>query len=311
LAYAFRIQALTRDFPNGVRAVDSLNLEVRAGTVFGFLGPNGAGKTTTIRLLLGLLEPTSGTAEVLGFDVRRDGQRIRESTGALLEHHGLYERLSAHDNLYFYARIAQLSRADARARVQELLEQFGLWERRHDPAGTWSRGMKQKLAIARTLLHRPQLVFLDEPTAGLDPMAAAALRNELAALAEQTGTSIFLTTHNLAEAERLCTQIGVVVSGRLIASGHPDELRAARGGEQIEIVGRELEAGAAALLGLPDIQSTMFRNGRLVVQMKRGASAAPVVTALVERGAQIEEVRRDAASLEDIFMSLLGEAAHE
>jgi ABC-2 type transport system ATP-binding protein len=311
LAYAFRIQQLTRDFPNGVRAVDNLTLEVRAGTVFGFLGPNGAGKTTTIRLLLGLLEPTSGAAEVLGYDVRSDGQRIRESTGALLEHHGLYERLSAHDNLYFYARIAQLSRAAARARVQELLEQFSLWERRDDPAGTWSRGMKQKLAIARTLLHRPQLVFLDEPTAGLDPMAAATLRNELAALAEQTGTSIFLTTHNLAEAERLCTQIGVVVRGRLVASGHPDELRAARGGEQIEIVGRQLETGATALLGLPDIQSTMFRNGRLVVQLKRGASAAPVVAALVERGAQIEEVRRDAASLEDIFMSLLGEAAHE
>lgn len=303
--YAFRTEALTREFQGGVRALDNLTLEVPAGIVFGFLGPNGAGKTTTIRLLLGLLEPTSGTAEVLGHDVRTAGERIREQTGALLEHHGLYERLSAYDNLYFYARVARLSRADARARVRELLERFELWDRRDDPAGTWSRGMKQKLAIARALVHQPQLVFLDEPTAGLDPIAAATLRNELAALAEQTGTSIFLTTHNLAEAERLCARIGVVSKGRLVAHGHPDALRAARGGEQVEIVGNGLEAGANLLANVPTVTSASMRNGRLVVQLERGASAAPIVAALVQGGAEIEEVRRDAASLEDVFMSLI------
>jgi ABC-2 type transport system ATP-binding protein len=303
--YAFRTEALTREFQGGVRALDNLTLEVPAGIVFGFLGPNGAGKTTAIRLLLGLLEPTSGTAEVLGHDVRTAGERIREQTGALLEHHGLYERLSAYDNLYFYARVARLSRADARARVRELLERFELWDRRDDPAGTWSRGMKQKLAIARALVHQPQLVFLDEPTAGLDPIAAATLRNELAALAEQTGTSIFLTTHNLAEAERLCARIGVVSKGRLVAHGHPDALRAARGGEQVEIVGNGLEAGANLLANVPTVRSASMRNGRLVVQLERGASAAPIVAALVQGGAEIEEVRRDAASLEDVFMSLI------
>ncbi len=309
--YAFRTDGLTREFAGGVRALDNLTLEVPAGIVFGFLGPNGAGKTTTIRLLLGLLEPTSGSAEVLGHDVRTAGDQIRQNTGALLEHHGLYERLSAYDNLYFYARVARLSRNDARARVQEVLEHFGLWDRRDDAAGTWSRGMKQKLAIARALVHQPQLVFLDEPTAGLDPIAAAALRNELAALAERTGTSIFLTTHNLAEAERLCAQIGVVARGRLIAAGHPDELRAARGGEQIEIVGRNLEVSAQALRAIASIRATSFRNGRLIVQQERGASAAPVIASLVQHGAEIEEVRRDAASLEDIFMSLLEEPALE
>ncbi|HEY0672183.1 MAG TPA: ABC transporter ATP-binding protein [Longimicrobiales bacterium] len=307
MAYAFRTRLLTREFAGGVRALDALTMEVPAGTVFGFLGPNGAGKTTTIRLLLGLLEPTSGDAEVLGFNVRTQSQQIREHTGALLEHHGLYERLSAFDNLYFYARIARLPRAAARARVQELLEQFGLWDRRGDAAETWSRGMKQKLAIARALLHRPQLVFLDEPTAGLDPIAAAALRNDLAALPAQTGTSVFLTTHNLAEAERLCAQIGVVSKGRLVAFGHPDELRGARGGEQIEIVGRNLEPGAAHLATMAAIQSHSFRNGRLIVHATRGASAAPIVAMLVQNGAEIEEVRRDAASLEDVFMSLLEE----
>ena len=298
--YAFRTQNLSRDFAGGVRAVDDITLEIPAGHVFGFLGPNGAGKTTTIRLLLGLIEPTEGSAEVLGFDVRTQGQQIRERTGALLEHHGLYERLTAFENLYFYARIARFGRAEAKARIQEQLEQFGLWDRRNDSVGTWSRGMKQKLAIARALLHRPQLVFLDEPTAGLDPVAAATLRDDLAQLSAATGTSIFLTTHNLAEAERLCSYIGVVAGGRLLASGHPDELRTARGGEQIEIVGRNLQAAAQAL---PDHS---FRNGRLVVQLPRGSSAAPIVSALVHGGAEIEEVRRDAASLEDVFIALLG-----
>jgi ABC-2 type transport system ATP-binding protein len=310
MPYAFRTQNLTREFEGGVRALDDLTLEVRAGIVFGFLGPNGAGKTTTIRLLLGLLDPSSGEAEVLGHNVRTNAQQIREGTGALLEHHGLYERLSASDNLYFYARVARLGRAEARARVRELLEQFGLWDRRDDAVGTWSRGMKQKLAIARTLLSRPRLVFLDEPTAGLDPIAAATLRNDLAALADQTGTSIFLTTHNLAEAERLCAQIGVVANGRLVAFGHPDELRAKRGGETIEIVGRALETAALQLAQLEFVQSSFMRNGRLVVHTVRGSSAAPIVAALVQNGAEIEEVRRDAASLEDVFVSLFQEPDH-
>ena len=303
--HAFRAFDLTREFANGVRALDGLTLEVPAGIVFGFLGPNGAGKTTTIRLLLGLLDPSSGYAEVLGHDVRTHAQQVRERTGALLEHHGIYERLSAFDNLYFYARIAGLSRNDAHTRIRELLDQFGLWDRRNDVAGNWSRGMKQKLAIARALLHRPQLVFLDEPTAGLDPVAAAALRDDLEALSEQTGTSIFLTTHNLAEAERLCSYIGVIANGKLIAAGHPDELRAARGGEKIEVVGQKLDCANDLLSAMPDIESYVLRNGHLIINKKRGASAAPIIAALVNRGAEVEEVRRDAASLEEVFISLL------
>ena len=203
---AIRTDRLTRDFASEagpVRAVDNLSLEVPAGIVFGFLGPNGAGKTTTLRLLLGLLEPTQGRAEVLGFDTLSQADAVRTGCGALLEHTGVYEQMSAEDNLELYGRIWRLPGAERKARIKELLSHIGLWERRKDPVGKWSRGMKQKLALARTLLHRPALIFLDEPTAGLDVQSAVEVRNDLAALAAREGVTVFLTTHNMNEAEKL------------------------------------------------------------------------------------------------------------
>ncbi len=197
-----------------VKAVDDLSLEVPAGIVFGFLGLNGAGKTTTIHLLLGLLEPTTGQARVLGFDTRTQAEAIRTRSGALLEFAGLYERMSAQDNLDFYGRIYQMPAPDRRARIKELLTHLDLWERRRDLVGTWSRGMKQKLAVARALLHHPPLVFLDEPTAGFDPIAAAALREDLASLVAREGVTVFLNTHNLTEAEKLCARVGVIRRGK-------------------------------------------------------------------------------------------------
>ncbi|MCX7681970.1 MAG: ABC transporter ATP-binding protein, partial [Anaerolineae bacterium] len=235
--YAMHTDNLTRDFDT-LRAVDTLNLEVPRGIIFGFLGPNGAGKTTTIRLLLGLLEPTAGRAEVLGFDTRTQADEIRSRTGALLEHHGLYERLNAEDNLEFYGRVWHISAGARQARIRELLSHLGLWERRKEMVGNWSRGMKQKLAIARALLHHPQLLFLDEPTAGLDPVAAAALREDLATLAAREGVTVFLTTHNMAEAEKLCQIVGVIRKGQLLAVGSPAELRTMRGAPRVEMIGR-------------------------------------------------------------------------
>jgi ABC-2 type transport system ATP-binding protein len=209
---------------------------VPAGVVFGFLGPNGAGKTTTIRLLLSLIDPTGGGAEVLGFDTRTQGREIRARCGALLEHSGLYERLSAEDNLRFYGKVARMSGSDLNKRIEELLRQMGLWERRQEAVVKWSRGMKQKLAIARAVLHRPGLVFLDEPTAGLDPVAANGLRKDLAALVSQQGATIFLTTHNMAEAEKLCNLVAVIREGKLLAIGNPAELRASAGQGSLEDV---------------------------------------------------------------------------
>lgn len=300
-----RTQNLTRDFGN-IRAVDQLSLEIPHGIVFGFLGPNGSGKTTTIRLLLGLLEPTQGSASVFGFDVRENAGRIREQTGALLEHTGLYERLTAEDNLDFYGRVYRLPASQRRARIQELLESMGLWERRKEVVGTWSRGMKQKLAIARALVHQPRLIFLDEPTAGLDPVASAALREDLSRLASDSQVTIFLTTHNLTEAEKLCQQVAVIRSGKLLAVGEPEELRSRNRTTQVEIYGRGFTANLLDQLSADrSVRALRQQNGHIVLEMNPQADIAPVISRLVAGGAEIEEVRKSRATLEDIFLELV------
>jgi ABC-2 type transport system ATP-binding protein len=307
------MEGVSRDFGSRsgqVRAVDNLSLEVPAGTIFGFLGPNGAGKTTTIRLLLGLLEPTAGRVEVLGLDPRSQGGKVRASTGALLEHTGIYEQLSAEDNLEFYGRIWRLPRAERQERIRELLTHMGLWNRRHDRAGTWSRGMKQKLALARALLHRPRLVLLDEPTAGLDVPSAAEVRADLAALAMREGVTVFLTTHNMAEAEKLCTQVAVIRQGKLVATGHPDELRARAGGLRVEIVGSGFDEPALARVrARPEVAAAEGRNGRLTIDLAQETEVAPLVSLLVDAGAEVEEVRKGKASLEEVFLTLMEEEA--
>src|SRR5215469_6230716 len=232
-----RTEHLSRFFGT-VKAVDDLSLEVPAGIVFGFLGPNGAGKTTTIHLLLGLLEPTQGQASVLGFDTRTQADDIRARIGALLEFAGLYERMTAEDNLDFYGRIYHMPAPERRARIKELLTHLDLWDRRQDQVGKWSRGMKQKLAVARALFHHPPLIFLYQPTAGFDPVAAATLRDDLDGLVKREGVTVFLNTHNLAEAEKFCAQVGVIRKGKLLKVGNPDELRFKQGGRQADIVGR-------------------------------------------------------------------------
>jgi ABC-2 type transport system ATP-binding protein len=311
-------RGLGRDFPTTgqpagtVRALDELEMEVPRGIVFGFLGPNGAGKTTTIRLLLGLLEPTRGSAAVLGLDTVRESAAIREQSGALLEHSGLYEKFSAEENLDFYGRVYRLAVAERRARIQELLEHLQLWSRRTEPLTEWSRGMRQKVAVARALLHRPRLLFLDEPTSGLDPVAAASLRDDLASVAEAEKVTVFLTTHNLAEAERLCALVAIVRSGRLAAFGSPAELRAARSGTQAEIRGRRIGQEALDhLRARPEVVGAELREGGLLLRLAKDAELAPIVTWLVQEGAEVEEVRRGGASLEEVFLELVDDQEEE
>ncbi len=298
---------LTRQFKNVV-AVDQVSLEIPRGVIFGFLGPNGAGKTTTIRLLLGLLEPTQGKAEVLDFDTRIKSDEIRARCGALLEHSGIYERLSAEDNLEYYGRIWRLAPANRKARIKELLSHFGLWDRRKETPDKWSRGMKQKLAIARALLHHPALIFLDEPTAGLDPVSAAALRDDLASLAEREGVTVFLTTHNLSEAEKLCSLVGVIRQGLLLKVGNPGELRRNTGAPRVEIIGRGFtEAVIASLRSQPDVVQVEQKDNRLLLELSSPVSTAPLINLLVQAGAEVEEVRKGSASLEEVFLTLMEE----
>ncbi len=305
MLYAIQTRQLTRDF-GALRAVDQISFEVPLGTVFGFLGPNGSGKTTTIRLLLGLIEATSGEAEVLGMNVRRQADDIRAASGALLEHTGLYERLTAEDNLDFYGRVWRMPAVQRKARIQAVLEDIGLWERRRETVGTWSRGMKQKLAVARAMLHQPRLIFLDEPTAGLDPLAAAALRDDLEGLARLQGVTVFLTTHNLPEAEKLCSQVAVVRGGKLLMVGAPDELRMRTGGPRLEVVGRGLTAQVVAgLRALPAVGQVQANETHVEVELKDAEQSAQIVQFLVAQGVQIEEVRKGKASLEEAFLSLM------
>jgi ABC-2 type transport system ATP-binding protein len=291
-----------------LHAVDGISFEVPAGTIFGFLGPNGAGKTTTIRLLLGLLEASSGSAEVLGFDTRTQADQIRLNCGALLEHTGLYERLSAEDNLDLFGRIWHIPPVERQQRIQSLLEKMGLYERRKELINGWSRGMKQKLAVVRTLMHDPKLVFLDEPTAGLDPVAAASLRDDLADLARQHGVTVFLTTHNMAEAEKICDQVAVINKGKLLSVGSPDELRLRQGTHALIVVGRGFnEEIMQALRAMPDVAGVELQDHHLVVHFTRETDSGTLVQFLAGKGVMIDEVRKGKASLEEAFLALLEE----
>ena len=317
-----RIENLIRDF-GPVRAVDNLTLEIPPGIVFGFLGPNGAGKTTTIRLLLGLLSPTAGTIEVLEKNIAADPDYIRENTGALLEHNGLYERLSAGENLDFYGRIWKMPSPERRARIKKLLSHFELIDRRNDKVGSFSKGMKQKLAVARAMLHKPRLIFLDEPTAGLDPVASARLRDDIAGLAANEGTTVFLTTHNLSEADKICGRIAVINKGKLVATGIPDELKNQRSSERVRITGRgfvgnsenagnneqsePLDAVIKMLKARDDITDAEHRDEALHIDLADNANMTPIISLLIREGFGIEEIIKEKASLEEVFLKIMDE----
>lgn len=300
---AVELNRLSRKF-NGIRAVENLTLSVPPGIIFGFLGPNGAGKTTTIRLLLGLLEPTAGKAAVYGHDSLQQAEKVRALTGSLLEQTGLYEQLSAEDNLEFYGRVYHLAPDQRQRRIRELLDEHGLWEWRKEPVKKWSRGMKQKLALARTLLHQPKLILLDEPTAGLDVAAAVEIRARLAHLVEQ-GITVFLTTHNMTEAEKLCHQVAVIHKGKLAAAGKPGDLRARFGTQRLEVFGHGWEPGKLeALQNRPEIVGAAAQNGYLYLDLDEKADATAVVRLLVETGMHVQEVHRVHSSLEEVYLTL-------
>jgi ABC-2 type transport system ATP-binding protein len=216
---AIEVIDLTRNF-NGRKALDGISFEVESGEIFGFLGPNGAGKTTTIRILTGRLRPTSGVARVMGCDVVNEREELKPQMGVLFEYQNIYERMSARDNLRFYAR---LYRVDKKG-VDQVLTQVGLADRVRDKISTYSNGMKQRLLIARALLHKPKVLFLDEPTKGLDPNVARDIRSIVIDLADQ-GMTIFLTTHYMEEADQLCKRVAIINQGQILALDTPQQLK--------------------------------------------------------------------------------------
>lgn len=293
---------VTRRFGDRL-AVENLSVEIAEGEVFGFLGPNGAGKTTTVRMLAGLLAPTAGRAVVAGVDVCAEPQRVRSLVGILTEHPGLYEKLSAWHNLKFYADLHDLPNAEAQ--IEKYLNLLGLWERRFEPVGTFSKGMKQKLAIARALLHEPKVLFLDEPTSGLDPESAKTVRDFIAQLASEKRT-IFLCTHNLYEAEQLCTRIGLIKQ-RLIKVGSPQQLKRELYGRQI-VVDLKEPITLSEDLRLPFVRDVQADGRRLLVQLDDPEAQNPLlIKRLVELGAQIQFVREHDRSLEEVYLDLIAE----
>ena len=302
---AIRAVGLTRRFET-VTAVDDVDLEVPAGTVFGFLGPNGAGKTTTIRLLLGLIEPSAGSARVLGHDPLREGESVRRSAVCCWSTRGSTSGCRPRRTSSTSGACGISRRPCSRRASSSCSTHFGLADRRDELVGTWSRGMKQKVALARALLHRPRVIFLDEPTAGLDPVAAAGLRHDLLDLARRETVTVFITTHNLDEAARTCDRVGVIRGGRLVAEGPPDEL-GRPAGHTVTIRGSGFEPALDELRRRPEVRSVTADDGTLSIEFASADRAAPIVRLLVERGADVEEVRKDEASLEAAFLALLQE----
>jgi ABC-2 type transport system ATP-binding protein len=274
--------------------VDGIDFAVREGEVFGFLGPNGAGKTTTIRMLTGLTRPTSGQARVLGFDLARDVTRIKKRVGVVPEASNLYDELPAFDNLVFAMQLYGVPRAERRDRAEELLQRFRLGEKRDTPFARLSRGMKRALTIAAALAHRPPLLFLDEPTTGLDVMSARNLRRRIARLREE-GVTVFLTTHYLEEAERLCDRVAVIVKGRIVALDTVDALKArGKGRTLVEVTLGDGDGSVETLRFEGDDVDTAVRT-----MLDRAAASSRRVLA-------VNTLR---PTLEDVFVQLTGLSA--
>jgi ABC-2 type transport system ATP-binding protein len=290
-------------------ALDGLSLDVEAGEVVALLGPNGAGKTTTVRLLNGVLRPDGGASRVLGLDPATDGMEVRRHTGVLTENSGLDDRLTALQNVTTYARIRGVSASEARRRGRELLERFGMSDRIDHSVQGMSTGQRKRVALARSLLHNPEVLFLDEPTSGLDPTATREVIGHMAALAREQGRTIMLCTHFLAEASRLCRRVAILQHGRLVAFGRPADLAASLWpgvAVDLELGAAPDERALAAVRALPGVLSAESLAGGARVWVHERDVLARVVASLVTREIAVYSVVPRPPTLEDIYFALTG-----
>ena len=310
---AVEVAGLVRDFGSGrdqVRAVDSLELKVRSGEIYGFLGPNGAGKTTVVRILTTLLRPTAGQASVAGYDVVREADDVRRSIGVALQEAAIDPLMTGRELLRLQGALHGLRGASARERAASLLERVGLTEAADRRVGGYSGGMRRRLDLALALVHRPVVLFLDEPTTGLDPTSRAALWREVRRLNSE-GTTVFLTTQYLEEAERLADRVGIIAGGRLVAEGTPEDLKA-RVGEptlHIEVTDPEMAPrGREALVRLGALEPpTPQTPTRLALRSSAGNGAiGPAVQALQVAGVEVASVEVESPSLDDVFVAVTG-----
>lgn len=302
-----RTENLTRKFGNVV-AVENLTLDVRKGEVFGFIGPNGAGKTTTVRMLCCLIAPTEGTAFIGDNEINRDPDslNIRQMVGLLPESPGLYERLSPYRNLDFFAQLYGVPRSKREERIKDLLQMLNMWKKRDEPVGTFSKGMKQKIAIARALVHDPEILFLDEPTSGLDPRAAKTVRDFLSDLRRE-GRTIFLNTHNLAEAERLCDRVALV-NTKLVAVGSPMELKRRYWERTTQVQLKTISPSIiSAVEALPFAKNVRTEDSKLLVDVgDPEEDNSMLAQTILAAGGKIQFISEMERTLEDVYLKLIG-----
>ncbi len=306
--HAIEVERLVRSFKGGIRAVDGVDLVVAPGEIYGFLGPNGAGKSTMVMMLTTLLPPTSGTARVAGFDIVRQGPSVRLRIGAALQEAALDPLLTGREHLRLQTALYALPRDERRARSEELLERVGLTQAADRRVRTYSGGMKRRLDLALALVHRPRILFLDEPTTGLDPQSRGALWEEVGRLAHDDGVTVFLTTQYLEEADVLADRVGIIDHGHIVAEGTPAALKAEIGRPRLEAIPMDVADREAIGVVLAQFGEPCAGSPRAVaVRLAHGAEdLAAVVRALDDAGARIADLQLHAPSLDDVFLAKTG-----
>jgi ABC-2 type transport system ATP-binding protein len=307
-AGAVEARELSRTFKGGIEAVRGIDLNVAQGEVFGFLGPNGAGKTTTVRMLCTLLPPTSGSARVAGVDVIRDSAEVRRRIGVALQEIGLDPVQTGRELLELQCGLYGIKGASASARAQELLELLGLTEAADRRTKTYSGGMKRRLDLASALVHSPAVLFLDEPTTGLDPASRLTVWDEVRRI-NASGTTVFLTTQYLEEADKLCDRLAIIDAGRIVAEGTPERLKAEMGHDVVSVTleGAEAEATKAAIGDLPGLERVVAEPDRLALYVEDGAaSIAEIVRRLDREGIRVGAISVSRPSLDDVFLEATG-----